>query len=216
MIAAALLPVLAVAAAPGDRLLLCRPLVLGDQALARADAVVSAARGFGQRFLDYGVACETAQEAARAARRAGLGHAVSATAEGRTDGSRFKLTLAEASAEREVAARELTVAPGADPGAALNRALRELLARSEPPAMRRSSAPWYLVGAGGAAVAAGIGFALAAGAAAQARDDAQAAGDARAYVQKDASWRRWRTASGISLGVGSAAAVAGLAWRFVF
>src|SRR5512137_1091490 len=96
---------------PDDRLLLCRPRVLGDAALARADAVAAAARGLGQRFMDYGVACDGAEEAARAARRAGLKHAVSSTAEGLMVGSRFVLTLSEADGERAVASRELDVAP---------------------------------------------------------------------------------------------------------
>lgn len=217
MIATAVLALaLAAGSGPGDRLLLCRPRVLGDPALARADAVAAAARGLGQRFLDYGVPCESSQEAARAARRAGLAHAVSSTAEGRVEGSRFQLTLSEAAGEREVAARDLAVAPGEDPVPPIERALRELARTSEPPAARRSDAPWYLIGAGAAVLAAGAGFALAARSAANARDEAQARGDARAYVEKDASWRAWRTASGLALGVGAAAVAAGLTWRFAF
>ncbi len=217
MVATAVLT-LAIAAGPGpgDRLLLCRPRVLGDAALARADAVAAAARGLGQRLLDYGVPCESAQEAARAARRAGLAHAVSSTAEGRVEGSRFVLTLSEAAAEREVTVRQLTVAPGADPLAPIERALRDLVKASEPPAAKRSDAPWYLVGGGAAVLAAGAGFALAAGSAAKARDDAYARGDARTYVEKDASWRSWKTASGVALGIGAAAVAAGLTWRFAF
>jgi hypothetical protein len=217
MIATAVLTLaLAAGPGPGDRLLLCRPRVLGDPALARADAVAAAARGLGQRFLDYGVPCESPQEAARAARRAGLGHAVSSTAEGRVDGSRFVLTLSEATAEREVVARDLAVAPGQDPVPPIERALRELAKTSEPPAARRSDAPWYLVGAGVAVLAAGTGFALAARSAANARDDAYARGDAQTYVEKDASWRTWKTASGVALGIGAAAVAAGLTWRFAF
>jgi len=217
MIATAVLTLaLAAASGGGDRLLLCRPRVLGDAALARADAVAAAARGLGQRFLDYGVPCESPQEAARAARRAGLAHAVSSTAEGRVEGSRFLLTLSEAGAEREVAARDLTVAPGVDPVPPIERALRDLARTSEPPAAGRSDAPWYVVGAGAAVLAAGTAFALVAGSAASARDDAYARGDARTYVEKDASWRTWRTASGVALGVGAAAVAAGLTWRFAF
>lgn len=217
MIATAVLTLaLAAGSGTGERLLLCRPRVLGDPALARADAVAAAARGLGPRLLDYGVPCESSQEAARAARRAGLAHAVSSTAEGRVEGSRFQLTLSEAAGEREVATRDLTVAPGADPVPSLERALRELAKTSEPPAARRSDAPWYLVAAGAAVLAAGAGFALAARSAANARDDAQARGDARTYVEKDASWRTWRTASGVALGVGAAAVAAGLTWRFAF
>lgn len=217
MIATAVLA-LALAAGSGasERLLLCRPRILGDAALARADAVAAAARGLGQRFLDYGVPCESSQEAARAARRAGLSHGVSSTAEGLVEGSRFALTLSEAAGEREVATRDLTVAPGVDPVPPIDRALRELAKTSEPPSARRSDAPWYLVGAGAAVLAAGAGFALAARSAASARDDALAQGDARTYVEKDASWRAWRTASGVTLGLGAAALAAGLAWRFAF
>lgn len=211
---AVLLLALAAGPGPGDRLLLCRPRVVGDSALARADAVVAAARGLGQRFLDYGVPCESAQEAARAARRAGLTHALSSAAEGRLEGSRYVLTLSEAAAEREVTSRELTVAPGVDSVAPIERALRDLVKASEPPAARRSNAPWYVVGAGAAVMAAGVGFALAAGSAADARDDAYARGDARTYVEKDAAWRSWRTASGVALGVGAVAVAAGLTWRF--
>lgn len=217
MIATAILALaLAAGPEPGQRLLLCRPRVLGDAALARSDAVAAAARGFGQRFLDYGVSCESWQEAARAARRAGLGHAVSSLAEGRVEGSRFLLTLSEVDGEREVAARDLAVAPGVDPVPPIERALLELVKASEPPATSRSAAPWYVAGAGAALAAAGVGFALAARSAAAARDDAQARGDATAYVQKDASWRAWRTASGVALGVGAAAVAAGFTWRFAF
>lgn len=217
MIATAVLALaLAAGPDPGQRLLLCRPLVLGDVALARSDAVAAAARGLGQRFLDYGVSCESWQEAARAARRAGLAHAVSSLAEGRVEGSRFVLTLSEAGGERELAARDLAIAPGVDPVPPIERALRELVKTSEPPATSRSAAPWYVAGAGAAVAAAGVGFALAARSAAAARDDAQARGDALTYVQKDASWRAWRTASGVALGVGAAAMVAGLTWRFAF
>ena len=87
-----------VSAAGSDRVLLCRPKVAGDAALARGDAVLDAAKGSG-RFLDYGVPCDDAAESARAARRVGLGSAVSATAEGRLDGSRYLLVLADAASE---------------------------------------------------------------------------------------------------------------------
>ena len=213
---ASLLLVIAAGAGPGDRLLLCRPRILGDPALSRADAVAAAARELGQRFLDYGVACETPQEAARAARRAGLGNAVSSTAEGRADGSRFVLTLSDAVSEGEVGVRDLTVAPGANAVPPLERALRDLARQSEPPAAARSRLPWYLMGAGAAVLAAGGGFALAARSAADARDEAYGRGDARAYVREDAAWRKWRAAAAVALGVGAAAAGAGLVWRLAF
>lgn len=48
----ALVVALALAAGP-DRTLLCRPVVAGDPALARAEAVPDAARLLADRFLDY-------------------------------------------------------------------------------------------------------------------------------------------------------------------
>ncbi len=105
---------LALGAADGDRLLLCRPLVRGEAALAKADAVTAAARSLGPVFLDYGVACEGEEEAARAASRAGLALAVSSVAEGRTEGSRYLLALTPAGAAKALATRSLEVAPGAD------------------------------------------------------------------------------------------------------
>jgi hypothetical protein len=201
-----------------DRLLLCRPIVDGDPGLARPDAVAQAARAFGQRFLDYGVVCDGFAEAARAARRAGLRHAISSSAEGRTAGSRYVLTLALAEEERPLARRELDVQPGADAAVPLQRTMEELLASisTSSAAPERSAAPWYLVGAGTAVLAAAAGFALVASSAAGDRDQAQVAGDATRYVQKDASWRRWRTASGIAAGAGVALVAAGVAWRFAF
>ncbi len=199
----------------GDRLLLCRPRILGDAALARADAVAAAARGFGQRFMDYGVACDGAEEAARAARRAGLKHAVSSTADGRIAGSRFVLTLSEAEGERAVASRDLEVAPGADPVPPLEKALRDLAAQASPPrpAVGPGAAPWIVAGTGAAALAAGVGFALAARSAAR---DADGASTAQGYADARSSWKTRRTTSGVLLGVGGAAVAAGLAWRFAF
>jgi hypothetical protein len=206
---------LALSASPnGDRLLLCRPRILGDAALARADAVAAAARGFGQRFMDYGVTCDGAEEAARAARRAGLRHALSSTADGRTAGSRFVLTLSEAEGERAVASRELEVAPGADPVPPLEKALRDLLARASPrPDAGPGAGPWILAGAGGAAVLAGVGFAVAAQSAAR---DADGAATAQDYVDARNAWKARRTTSAVLLCVGGAAVAAGLIWRFAF
>ncbi len=211
------------AAAPADppsgRLLLCRSKVLGDAGRARAEALPAAARALPGRFLDYGVACDDIPEAVRAARRAGLDYALTSSAEGRAEGTSYVLSVAEASAEREVARREVAVAFADDAIAPLERALRELVSspeRSVAPAGRRSSAPWMVAGAGAAALITGGAFALAAGSAASARDGAGTAGDYRGYVEKDAAWRRWRTASGIALGAGCAALAAGLAWRFAF
>ena len=74
--------------ASGDRLLLCRPILAGDPALARPEAVLEAGRSLGRDLLDYGVACDSPAEAARAAARAGLERAVSSVAAGASDGSR--------------------------------------------------------------------------------------------------------------------------------
>jgi len=212
--AAAALVVLS-ASPDGDRLLLCRPRILGDAALARADAVSAAARGFGQRFMDYGVTCDGAEEAARAARRAGLRHALSSTADGRTTGSRFVLTLSEAEGERAVASRELEVAPGVDPVPPLESALRDLVAKASPPRPEAGpgAGPWILAGAGTAVALVGAGFAVAAQSAASAADSA---GTPQEYVDARNSWKARRTTSAVLLGVGAAAVAAGLVWRFAF
>lgn len=205
---------LALATGAGDRLLLCRPTVSGDAALARGDAVLDAARRTG-RFLDYGVVCVDPAESARAARRVGLGHAVSATAEGRSDGSRYVLVLADAATEQERARQSLEVAPGADAVAPLRAGLTRLLsALPRPPGPDRAHvAAWAVAGAGAAAVIAG---AVVAGQARDAADRANAAGDLGAFARARDEWRRKRTASGVLLGAGGAAIAAGLAWRFAF
>jgi hypothetical protein len=214
LLTAAALVVLS-ASPDGDRLLLCRPRILGDAALARADAVPAAARGFGQRFMDYGVTCDGAEEAARAARRAGLRHALSSTADGRTTGSRFVLTLSDAEGERAVASRELEVAPGVDPVPPLESALRDLVAKANPPSPDPGpgAGPWILAGAGAAVALAGVGFAVAAQSAASAADGANTAQE---YVDARNAWKARRTTSAVLLGAGVAAVAAGLVWRFAF
>jgi hypothetical protein len=225
MIATTALTLLLLAGAPPaadgpGRLLLCRPRVLGDAALANAAAVPAAARALPGRFLDYGVACEDLAEASRAARRAGLDLALTSIAEGGAGGARYVLSLSAAAEEREVSRREVSVAAGQDAVPPLETALRELVASARGPerAPPRASSrgPWLAVGAGAAVLLAGGGFALAAGSDARARDRAGTAGDYRTYVEKDVSWRRWRTASGVALGVGGAALAAGAVWRFAF
>ena len=213
MSAVAALFLLALGAGP-DRLLLCRPVVRGEPGLARADALPAAARGHGARFLDYGVACEGEGEAARAALRAGLSLAVSSVAEGRTEGSRFELVLSSGD-ERTLARRTVEVAPGADAVPPLRRSLGELLEAVPRPREIRAG-PWIAMGAGAALLAGGAAFALAAHSNADARDRAGARGDYRGYVARDASWRHWRTASGVALGVGGAALAVGVAWRLAF
>jgi hypothetical protein len=206
---------LALAAGPGgDRILLCRPKVTGDAALARGDAVVEAARRAG-RFLDYGVPCEDPAESARAARRVGLAHAVSATADGRVDGSRYLLVLSDAATEAERARRAIEVAPGADGVTPLRGALSELLGTlPRPPGPRYPHlGAWTTVGAGVAALAAGV---VLAGSARAAADAAGAATDAATYTRERDRFGSRRTASGAALGIGAAAVAGGLAWRFAF
>jgi len=207
---------LALAAAPGgDRLLLCRPVVRGEPTLAKADAVAAAAREVGPAFLDYGVACEGEEEAARAASRAGLRMAVSSVAEGRTEGSRYLLSLTAAGAEKALARRTVEVAPGADAVPRLRDALLEL--RREVPERRDGRvAPWVVAGGGAALLVAGAAFALAARSNATSADRAWNAGDPVGYLRHRASWQRWRVASGATLAGGAAAAAVGLTWRFAF
>ncbi len=203
-----------VSAAGSDRVLLCRPKVAGDAALARGDAVLDAAKGSG-RFLDYGVPCDDAAESARAARRVGLGSAVSATAEGRLDGSRYLLVLADAASEAERARRAVEVAPGADAAGPLRGALAELLRALPSPAApaRRHAAAWTTFGVGVASLAAGVALAVRAR---DAADAANAAADPAAYTRARAEWKDRRVASGVLLGAGAAAVAGGLTWRFAF
>lgn len=203
-----------VAGAPEERVLLCRPRIVGDAVLARGDAIARAATALGARLLDYATACEDAAEAARAARRAGLAHAIATVAEGRVEGTRYLLVLADADGEAERARRSLEIAPGADAARPLRTALAALTdaVPREGPAPARIAA-WTLVGAGAVALAAGAGFALAAR---DAADRANGAGDPATYTRAREDWRARRTASGVLLGVGGAAVAGGLAWRFVF
>jgi hypothetical protein len=211
---AALSVALALASAAGpERVLLCRPKVAGEARLARADAVVEAAKATG-RFLDYGVVCEDAAEGARAARRVGLAHAVSATAEGRADGSRYVLVLADVASQSERARRALEVAPGRDAVAPLREGLEVLLRALPPPGPRSEHlGAWITVGAGAAAVAAGAGFALAARASAE---DANGATDPAAYTRARDEWKARRTASAVLLAAGAVAIAGGLTWRYAF
>jgi hypothetical protein len=202
------------AAAEPGRVLLCRPAVRGEPGLAKAEAVLVAARSFGERFIDYGVACDGEEEALRAARRAGLSLATAAQAEGRSDGSRFLLTLSSTGEGKLLWRRELSVAPGADAVPPLKRSLQEMLSAIPRPPPRVG--PWVTVGAGAALLAAGGAFAMVARSDATAADRAAADRDVAGYLDKRAGWRRSRTASGVALGLGAAAVGAGLVWRFSF
>lgn len=217
MLIHATLPLLlALAGGPSDeRLLLCRPLVQGEPALAKADAVAAAARLLGRAFLDYGVACEGEEEAGRAASRAGLTMAVSSVAEGRTQGSRYLLSLTSAGAEKALARRSLEVAPGADAVPLLRDSLRELL-RAVPHRRDDRVGPWVLAGGGAALLAAGAAFAIVARSSAGSADRAWAAGDPVGWLRHRNTWQRWRLASGATLAGGAAAAVVGLTWKLAF
>jgi hypothetical protein len=199
-----------------DRLLLCRPQLLGDPALARGESLLAAGKA-SRRFLDYGVVCDGAAESARAARRVGLRHAVSASAEGRVDGSHYVLVVADADAEGEVerARRTLAVAPGADAVRPLRVALAELAATLPPrPGPKPAHvAGWSVAAAGAAALATGTAFTL------RARDAAaraNAAPDVATHVRATDDWHRRRTAAAILFASGGAALAAGLTWRFAF
>jgi hypothetical protein len=177
--------------------------------------VAAAARSLGRAFLDYGVACEGEEEAARAAARAGLAMAVSSVAEGRTQGSRYLLSLTPAGAEKALARRALEVAPGADAVPLLRESLQELL-RAVPRRTDDRIGPWIVAGGGVALLAAGAAFALAARNSASAADRAWAAGDPAGWVRHRNTWKRWRTASGATLASGAAAAAVGITWKLAF
>lgn len=199
----------------GERLLLCRPAIQGDPALARAEAVGDAARARAGRWLDYGVACDGAPEGARAARRAGLAHAVVTRAEGRSEGSRYLLVLTDAATEAQRAQQVIEVPPGKDAVRPLRTALDGLLAALPPepgPSAGRVAA-WSLAGAGAAGLVAGIALAVSASSAA---DRADGATDPGAYTRARSDWRSRRRWSAAALGAGGAALAAGLTWRFVF
>lgn len=208
--------VLALAAtASGDRTLICRPRIEGDPALARAEAVSRAAAARASKFLDYGVPCQDTAEAARAARRAGLSHAVAAVADGRGDGSRYVLVLADAETETERAKRALEVAPGQDAVRPLRTALDQLLeALPRRPGPRPAHvAAWTVAGAGAAALAVGALLAV------QARDAADRVATAttpEAYTGALDELEGKRRGRNLTLAAGGAALAAGLTWRFVF
>jgi hypothetical protein len=199
--------------AGGDRLLLCRPALAGDPALARPEALLEAGRVLGRDVLDYGVSCESTAEAARAAGRAGLERAVSSVASGAPDGSRYTLILTSAG-EEELARRSLLVATGVDPVAPLAEALRGLRreAGTTRPAWARPAA-WSLFVGGAAALAAGVAMGQ------QARADARkadASGSPEAWLAADRAWRSHRTRSAVAFGVGGAAVAGGTVIWFVF
>jgi hypothetical protein len=209
---AALLISLALSAG-NDRLLLCRPSLAGDPALARPEAVLEAGRALGREVLDYGVSCESGAEAARASARAGLGRAVWSVAAGGPEGSSYTLVLTSAG-EEELARRWLQVPTGADPVAPLITALRGLRRTGDParPAWARPTA-WSLFAVGAAGVAVGAVQATQARDAARRADGAASPG---AWLEADRAWKNHRTWSAVALGVGGAALAGGTAIWFVF
>lgn len=209
--AAALVAATLAASQAGDRILVCRALTSGDPALARGEAVAAASREAGERILDYGVPCESTGEAARAARRAGLGHAILVTAEGRTEGSLFELTVVDAEG-RVVAVRRLALPPGTEASGALASSLDALASELRRPETRRVQrrAAIGIAGGGAALLAAG---AVLAGVARADADRANAATTPEDYVGAKGSWERSRTLSGVALGLGSAVLAAGIVWR---
>jgi hypothetical protein len=196
-----------------DRLLLCRPTLSGDPALARPEALLEAGRTLGREVLDYGVSCESTAEAARAAARAGLGRAVWTVAAGAPEGSSYTLVLTTAG-EEELARRWLQVPTGADPVAPLAGALRGLRRAGDPPrpAWARPTA-WSLLAAGAAGLAVGVVQSSQARDAARRADAATSPG---AWLDADRAWKSHRTLSAVALGVGGAALAGGMAVWFVF
>jgi hypothetical protein len=194
-----------------DRVLVCRARVVGDPALARGEAVAEAVRELGARSLDYGVPCESGGEAARAARRAGLTHAVVANAEGRTDGSVYELTVVDLDG-RTLAVRRLALPPGAAVARPVAAGLAALVDELPRPAAERARrrASIGVAGGGLALIAGGIALGFAARAEAE---RANAASAPLEYLEGRRAWQRTRGWSAAALGLGGAVLTAGIVWR---
>ncbi len=212
----ALTIVLALTAGAGDdRLLLCRPQIQGDSAHARPEAVSEAAAKLRGRFLEYGAECRDPGEGARAARRAGLAHAVVPQAEGAADRTRYELVLADAEGDAVRARRVLEVKLTDDASAPLKGTLQDLL-KTLPPKPGpdpQHVAAWSVVGAGATVVVVG---AVLASQARSAQSKANGATDPATYTRERKRARDRRSMSNLALGVGGAAVAAGLTWRFAF
>jgi hypothetical protein len=198
-----------------DRLLLCRPQVQGDAALARGEAVAQAGARLKGRFLDYPVVCDDAGEGARAARRAGLPHSVVSRAEGTPEGSRFELVLADAADDAIRSRRALEVKPGEDALPPLKGALKELL-KTLPPKPGpdpQHVAAWTVVGVGAAALLTGLVLESQAG---RAQRRADRATDPATYTAARKEMKDKARFGGWALGAGGIAVAAGATWRFVF
>jgi hypothetical protein len=209
--AAAALVAVTLAIPPGERVLACRARIAGDPSLARGEALTEAVRDLSDRLLDYGIPCEATAEAARAARRAGLSHAIFTTLEGRTDGSVVELTVVDAD-ERVRAIRRLTIAPGAEIVRPISASLDGLVAEIPRPGARRVRRRAAVGVAGGGVALVGAGAVLAALARGEA-DRANAATTPGEYTGARQSWERARGWSGAALGIGAAALAAGVIWR---
>jgi hypothetical protein len=212
----ALTILLALGAGGGDeRLLLCRPEVTGDPARARPEAIAQAAAKLRGKFLDYGAECKDPGEGSRAARRAGLAHAVASKVEGSPEGSRYELVLSDAEGDGIRARRQLVLKPGADAVPPLKGELKELL-KALPPKPGpdpQHVAAWSVAGAGAAVLIAGLVMSSRAEAAARKADDASSPA---AYTSERKRAKQRRQTANITMGVGAAAVVGGLTWRFVF
>ena len=198
-----------------DRLLLCRPQVLGDKAQARAEAVPEAAAKVRGRFLDYGAECRDAGEGARAARRAGLGHAVVTQAEGKAEQTRYELVLADAEGDAIRARRVLEVKLSEDAVPPIKGALKDLL-KALPPKPGpdpQHVAAWSVAGVGALAVVAGV---VLANQADSASSKASRASNPATYTRERKRAQDKRNLSNLSLGVGGAVMAAGLTWRLAF
>jgi hypothetical protein len=198
-----------------DRLLLCRPQALGDEAQARAAAVTEAAGKLRGRFLDYGAECRDAGEGARAARRAGLEHAVVSQADASAGRTRYELVLADAEGDAVRARRVLEVNISEDAVPPIKGALKDLL-KTLPPKPGpdpRHVAAWSVTAMGAVAVVAGV---VLAAQAQGARDQADRATDPATYTRERKKALDKHNLSNLTLGVGGVAVAAGLTWRFAF
>lgn len=216
VLSGALTIVLALSLEAGDdRLLLCRPQVVGDAASARPEAISEAAAKLRGRFLDYGAECRDPGEGARAARRAGLEHAVVSQAEGTAEQTRYELVVADAEGDAVRARRVVEVKLAQEALPPVKGALKELL-KTLPPKPGpdpQHVAAWSLAGVGAAAIVTGV---VLASQAQDAQGKANRANDPATYTRERKRAREKRDMSNLALGAGGAAVAAGLTWRFVF
>ena len=212
----ALIVILTLGAGSGDdRVLVCRPEVSGDPARARAEAIAQAAAKIRGKFLEYGAECKDAGEGARAARRAGLDHAVVSKVEGAAEAARYEIVLADADGDAVRARRSLVVAPDADAVPPVKGALKDLLKTlpPKPGADPQHVAAWTVAGVGVAAVIAGV---VLSSQAEGSRRKADRAVDPLAYTRERKRAKDQQVQANVAMGVGAAAVAGGLTWRFAF